>query len=443
MEVGLPSRSSDTLFGHPRGLTVLFLTQMWAEFSFFGLQAMLVYYMTQQLGLSQAKSSLAYGAYGAAAFFSPFFGGMIADRWLGRTRSVVLGGILMMLGHFAMAFAPLLFPALVLVAAGNGLFLPPLAVQVSHLYADDDPRKATAFSAYYMGSNLGGFLAPLICGSLGELLGWHWGFAAAGIGMLIGLIIYRAGRRLLPPEPARPAGSHMATDAKLTRMDRQNLRTLFVVVAAVILFRIGYEQSGNVVALWIENQTDRSVSLFGHRTEVPATWFQAVNSLLIIGLTPLLMKFWRRPAAHPDNRTLLRRMSLGCVVASLGMIVMVAAAAVQSATAGQVGMGWVMAYLILLTLGELLVIPFGLTLVGTLSPVQMAGMAMGAWYIAKFIGSLLAGILGAFWESIPATSFFAIGAAAVLAGAGVLYLLSVWAGEPSEADAGNMLAPST
>ena len=143
---------------------------MWAEFSFFGLQALLVYYMTKQLGFSQAKSSLIYGAYGAAAFFSPFFGGLIADRWLGRTASVIIGAAMMMFGHFAMAFEALLFPALALVALGNGLFIPPLAVQVGSLYADDDPRKAYAYSAYYMGINLGGLLAPLVCGTLGEAL---------------------------------------------------------------------------------------------------------------------------------------------------------------------------------------------------------------------------------------------------------------------------------
>ncbi len=179
-----------TLFGHPAGLTVLFTTQMWAEFSFFGLQALLVYYMTKQLGFAQATSSLIYGAYGSAAFFSPFFGGLIADRWLGRTKSVIIGGVMMMCGHFAMAFPALLFPALALVALGNGLFIPPLAIQVGSLYSDDDPRKAYAYSAYYMGINLGGFLAPLVCGTLGELYGWHWGFTAAGIGMGIGLIIY-------------------------------------------------------------------------------------------------------------------------------------------------------------------------------------------------------------------------------------------------------------
>jgi len=304
---GPPAR---TLFGHPPGLTVLFTTQMWAEFSFFGLQAMLVYYMTKELGFSQAKSSLIYGAYGAAAFFSPFFGGMIADRWLGRTPSVIIGCTMMMFGHFAMAFEALLFPALVLVALGNGLFLPPLAIQVGSLYADDDPRKAYAYSAYYMGINLGGLLAPLVCGTLGELYGWHWGFAAAGVGMAVGLVIYCSFLRLLPPEPKK--AELAAEDAPgVAPVIRQHVVTLILMVAMVVLFRIGYEQSGNVIALWVSDFTDRSLGGF----TIPATWFQSINPLLIIVGTPLLIAFWRRRKAEETTAHLLKRMAIGCLIA--------------------------------------------------------------------------------------------------------------------------------
>src|SRR4051794_4075056 len=256
MRVG--ERSAPTLFGHPPGLTVLFTTQMWAEFSFYGLQALLVYYMTKHLGFTQAKSSLIYGAYGAAAFFSPFFGGLIADRWLGRTASVIIGAAMMMAGHFAMAFEALLFPALALVALGNGLFIPPLAVQVGSLYADDDPRKAYAYSAYYMGINLGGLLAPLVCGTLGEVYGWHWGFAAAGVGMAVGLVIYCSFLHLLPPEPSR---STIAAEEKSSAAPiiREHVSILLLMVAMVVLFRVGYEQSGNVIALWVADFTNRSL----------------------------------------------------------------------------------------------------------------------------------------------------------------------------------------
>ncbi|HEX5237322.1 MAG TPA: peptide MFS transporter [Sphingomicrobium sp.] len=413
-------RPGRTLFGHPAGLTVLFTTQMWAEFSFFGLQALLVYYMTKQLGFPQAKSSLIYGAYGAAAFFSPFFGGIIADRWLGRTWSVIIGGAMMMLGHFAMAFESLIFPALAFVALGNGLFIPPLAVQVGSLYADDDPRKAYAYSAYYMGINLGGFLAPLVCGTLGELYGWHWGFTAAGVGMAIGLAIYLSSLRLLPPEPDRAA---LAAEAKRdgAPVIRQHVAVLFLMIAMVVLFRIGYEQSGNVIALWVRDFTDRSI---GSGLTIPATWFQSINPLLIIVGTPVLIRIWRAGRAKETTAHLLRRMAIGCVIASAAMLTMVFAALASEPEGARVGSIWVFAYFVLLTLGELFVIPVGLTLIESLAPVRFASMAMGAWYIAKFLGSLLAGFMGAYWLVIPPAAFFGIGMASTLIAAACLYAMA-------------------
>ena len=402
------SRPAPSLFGHPAGLTVLFTTQMWAEFSFFGLQALLVYYMTRQLHFSQAESSLIYGAYGSAAFFSPFFGGLIADRWLGRTKSVVIGGTMMMVGHFAMAFPALLFPALALVALGNGLFIPPLAIQVGSLYAADDPRKAYAYSAYYMGINLGGLLAPLVCGTLGELFGWHWGFTAAGVGMGIGLLIYCSFLRLLPPEPSRAAVA-AEENANVAPVIRRHVAILFLMVAMVVLFRVGYEQSGNVIALWVADFTDRSVSLFGFPVTIPATWFQSINPLLIIVGTPLLIHYWRRRKIEETVPNLLRRMATGCLIATASMLVMVAAAMVSGPAGARVSSLWVVAYFALLTLGELYVIPVGLTLVESLAPIRFASMAMGGWYIAKFLGSLLAGVMGAYWLKISPSAFFGLG----------------------------------
>ena len=418
-ETSTKSPPARTLFGHPPGLTVLFTTQMWAEFSFFGLQALLVYYMTKQLGFPQAKSSLIYGAYGAAAFFSPFFGGMIADRWLGRTPSVIIGCTMMMLGHFAMAFEALLFPALVLVALGNGLFLPPLAIQVGSLYADDDPRKAYAYSAYYMGINLGGLLAPLVCGTLGELYGWHWGFAAAGVGMAVGLAIYCSFLRLLPPEPRKAELAAEEAPAAVPVI-RQHVVTLILMVAMVVLFRIGYEQSGNVIALWVSDFTDRSLGRF----TIPATWFQSINPLLIIVGTPILIRFWRRRRAQETTSHLLRRMAIGCVIAALAMLVMVLAAIASGPGGARVSSLWVFAYFVLLTLGELFVIPVGLTLIESLAPVRFASMAMGAWYIAKFLGSLLAGFMGAYWQVIPASTFFSLGMGSTMLAAVCLYTMA-------------------
>lgn len=417
-------QNEKTWFGHPRGLTVLFLTQTWAEFSYFGLQALLVYYMTRQLGFDQVTSSLVYGTYGAAAFFSPFIGGMIADRWLGRTPSVVIGGLLMMTGHFALAFEMLLFPALALVAIGNGLFLPPLAVQVGSLYRPGDPRQAQAFTSYYMGINLGALLAPLICGTLGELYGWHWGFGAAGVGMAGGLLLYLSGRRYLPPEPVRQSAAERGVRPGLLVEERRAIKTLIVMVAVIILFRVGYEQSGNVIALWVADHTDRSVTMFGSRYEIPATWFQSINPFLIIAGSPLLMIWYNRRARTIATPNLFHRMAVGCAIAGLAMVVMVFAAAQWQIQESQpVSLWWVTGYLILLTLGELMVLPVGLTMVDRLSPARMAAMCMGAWYIAKFIGSLLAGVMGAWWGRVPATLFFSAGVSALLLATFAFYLL--------------------
>jgi POT family proton-dependent oligopeptide transporter len=396
---------------------------MWAEFSFFGLQALLVYYMTKQLGFAQAKSSLIYGAYGGAAFFSPFFGGLIADKWLGRTPSVIAGGAMMMCGHFAMAFPALLFPALALVALGNGLFIPPLAVQVGSLYSDDDPRKAYAYSAYYMGINLGGLLAPLVCGTLGELYGWHWGFTAAGVGMAIGLIGYCSFLRLLPPEPNR---SLIAAEAQADAAPviRRHVAILLLMTAMVVLFRVGYEQSGNVIALWVRDFTDRSIDVFGDRFTIPATWFQSINPLLIILGTPVLIRIWRRGKTKETTAHLLRRMAIGCIIAATAMLVMVLAALASGAEGARVSSLWVFAYFVLLTLGELFVIPVGLTLIESLAPVRFASMAMGAWYIAKFLGSVLAGIMGVYWLVIPAWAFFCLGMTSTIIAAVSLHSMS-------------------
>ena len=429
-----PVRGTRQPFGHPPGMTVLFMTQMWAEFSYFGLQALLVYYMTQHLGFPQAKSSMIYGIYGAAAFFSPFFGGIIADRWLGRRRSVVIGGVLMMLGHFLMAFEGMLFPALALVALGNGLFMPPLAVQVGSLYADGDPRKAGAFSAYYMGINLGGLLAPLICGTLGEVFGWHWGFGAAGIGMLVGLTIYLGFARYLPAEPQRAALAPAGPAAVGRRPgERRDAGILLAVIAIVILFRIAYEQSGNAIALWVQGQTDRSVTLFGEATVIPATWFQSINPLLIICLTPVLIHIWNRRTRPEGIAHLMRRMSIGCILSALAAGTMVLAAAALVRGGVPVSPWWTVGYFLLLTLGELMVIPVGLALVEMLAPARFASMAMGGWYIAKFVGSLFAGVMGSYWSVANASWFFGISAASTLMAAALLYALARSAGRRRDA----------
>ncbi len=278
--------SAPTWFGQPRGLTILFLTEMWEQFSYYGMRALLVYYMTRQLMIGQEKASLIYGAYTATSFFTPIFGGIIADRWLGNRRAVIIGGTIMAIGHFLMTFDSLLYVALATIALGNGLFLPSLPSQINDLYEHHDPRRARAYNIYYVGINLGGFLAPLVCGTLGEFYGWHWGFAAAGVGMFLGLIVYSAAASTCRSFNALQLRRHRSTSTT----SKGTVLLLVGIGVAVTVFRGAYEQVGNTVALWAETGVDRQVGA----AVVPMTWFQALNPLLVFLMTPLLLARWRK-----------------------------------------------------------------------------------------------------------------------------------------------------
>src|SRR5579872_585388 len=232
------STSGKTWFGQPRGLTILFLTEMWTEFSFFGMRALLVYYMTKELLFSQTKSSLIYGIYGALVYFTPILGGVISDRWLGRKRAVIIGGATMAAGHFMMAFPPLLYAALTTIAIGNGLFLPSLPSQINLLYGPEDPRRASAYNIYYVGVNVGAVFAPIGCGTVGEIFGWSWGFTLAGVGMVAGLLVYIFGQRYLPADPR----AQQATAAQTERLPVRVYAVLAIVALIVVIFRAAYEQ---------------------------------------------------------------------------------------------------------------------------------------------------------------------------------------------------------
>jgi len=205
---------------------------------------------------------------------------------------------------------------------------------------------------------------------------------------------------------------------------RRHVAILLLMTAMVVLFRVGYEQSGNVIALWVRDFTDRTVDLFGARVNVPATWFQSINPLLIILGTPVLIRIWRSGRAKETTAHLLRRMAIGCLIAASAMLVMVAAALASGPEGARVSSLWVVLYFVLLTLGELFVIPVGLTLIESLAPVRFASMAMGAWYIAKFLGSLLAGVMGAYWLVVPAWAFFGLGMASTVVAAICLFSMA-------------------
>lgn len=399
------------LFGHPPGLAILFLTEMWADFSYYGMRALLVYYMTRRLGLSIATASTIYGLYTASAHLTPLGGGLIADRWLGKRNSVAAGATIMAAGHFMMAVPALFFPALGTIAIGFGLFLPSLPGQVGSLYPAGDARLDRAYSVYYVGINLGSFLAPLVCGTLGERYGWGVGFGAAGVGMLAGLVIYLAGMPLLPP----------ATSAHLDRGDRDGLmrrlrprvRSLLVIAFAVILFRIAYEQIGNSIALWAEVGVDRDIKVLGHFI-VPMTWFQSLNPLFIFLLTPIILKWWAWQDKRQNEPGEVGKMAFGAAL--LGAAFLLIALASLNAVSGGAGTSWVVLvlFMLVLTAGELFFMPIGLALVTRLAPPEDRATLLGGWFVLAFVANLSAGLLGRNFGTWPPGVFFAVCAGVAL-----------------------------
>jgi proton-dependent oligopeptide transporter, POT family len=368
--------------------------------------------------IGQEKASLIYGTYTAMAYFTPIFGGIIADRWLGKRRAVIIGGSIMAAGHFMMTFEPLFYFALATIALGNGLFLPSLPSQIDGLYRPDDPRRGWAYNVYYVGINIGGFLAPLVCGTLGEFYGWHWGFGAAGVGMLAGLIIYVLGGKHLP-EPIRAATKPVARTASALPAGgfRSTFILLFAVGLAVTVFRSTYEQVGNTVALWTDVGIDRSTALM----TIPMTWFQALNPLLVIVMTPLLLAHWRRRAHAGFSGSSMRKMALGALIVAAAYLLLAAVALASGS--GRASWLWLTVFFAVFTLGELYILPTGLGLFARLAPIGFGATTVAAWFFAIFTGSLSAGMVGTLWTGISHTEFFAILAAISAIAAAMLFAL--------------------
>ncbi|HLH97917.1 MAG TPA: peptide MFS transporter [Xanthobacteraceae bacterium] len=437
------SRRVRDFLGHPRGLTFLFATEMWERFSYYGMRALLVLYMTKYLlveghgdaviGLAALRSALEailgplgtqpfasqiYGLYTGLVYLTPLFGGMVADQVLGQRRTVIVGAALMAAGHFMMAFESLFLLALTTLIIANGAFKPNIVTQVGGLYAPGDPRRDRAYSIFYVGINIGASLAPLICGTLGEGVGWHYGFMAAGVGMTIGLAVYLWGQAALP----RDRLHKVAADFGRARLDQtiwRRIAALAVLFVPTTLFFATYEQQGNTIPLWADDHTDRVINLLVWHGEIPVTWFQSFNPVMIFAFTPLLVGLWSRQARRGTEPSTITKMAIGCFGVALAYFVMVAAA--WSAGGDAVSWWWLFAYLAMITLGELYLSPISLSLVSKVAPAELVSMIMGLWLATGFTGNLLAGWLGTFWNTMEKANFFLMLAAiAALAGLTIL-----------------------
>jgi len=388
---------------HPVGLYVLFFTEMWERFSYYGMRSLLVYYMIKHLQFTQERSSEIYGLYTGFVYFTPLFGGMLADRILGQRRMVILGGALMAIGHFMMAAESLFFPALIFLILGNGAFKPNISTQVGALYPPGDHRRDRAFSIFYMGINLGAFLSPLVCGTLGEKIGYHWGFGAAGVGMVIGVLVYLRGQKYLAPDLImQKRESHLQKSSEpMTREEWLQIGAIFVMMALCIVFWSVYEQQGNTMALWADANTDRVI--FGW--EMPASWFQSFNPLMIFIFVPLLNMFWSRQDRRGKEPSSVAKMGIGCILLAAAFLILIPPA-LKLAVHPKASLWWLTACAFVLTIGEIYLSPIGLSLVTKIAPARIVSMMMGVWFLSSFFGNYFAGYLGTFWEKMSKENFF-------------------------------------
>jgi len=467
--------SDRAFFGHPRGLSTLFFTEMWERFSYYGMRALLLLYMTAPLaagglGFDAARGGAIYGLYTSMVYMTALPGGWIADRFIGARRAVLYGGILIASGHFSMAIPSLatFYLGLFLIVIGTGLLKGNVSVIVGQIYQAGDLRRDAGFSIFYMGINLGAFIAPLVCGYLGQQINWHLGFAAAGVGMVLGLVQYVAGGRHLgdagmhpatPPSPALVARARLVLGALLalvivvgaggytgmlpvsatwiadaagvfllvlvlgffawlfgsgdwTPGERKRIYVIGVLFVAAALFWSVFEQAGSTLNLFADRDTNNVVLGYAF----PSSWYQSLNSMFIFLLAPAFAWLWIRLAARNQEPSSPAKFAFGLVFVGLGFAILIVAA--QLAEQGvKVSPMWLFATYLLHTIGELALSPVGLSAMTTLAPARIAGLMMGVWFLATSVGNFIGGRVAAFYESMALPTLFgSVAAFAIVAG---------------------------
>ncbi|HEX4585897.1 MAG TPA: peptide MFS transporter [Burkholderiaceae bacterium] len=440
-----PAALSPGKLRHPRALWTMFFSEMWERYSYYGMRALLVLYLVHSAGYSREDALRAYATYTGLVYLSPIVGGYLADRFLGFRKSILIGATVMMFGHAAMAVPALLNVALGLLVTGNGFFKPNMTSLVGAQYGEKDPRRDAGFTYFYMGVNLGAFIAPLLAGWLGERVGWHWGFASAAVGMAFGLIQFAYGEDHfgttgLPPGREGPARLlrrdwlHVAllslaaipfvyaalglfAAVKSTwalvpwqvnvalpfvglgwilfsarrsggREDFERVLAIIVLGVFNVFFWMGFEQAGGTMNLFADSLTDRVV--FGW--QIPASYFQAVNPVAILALGPVMSAIWTRIDRSPRAPSAPAKMGIGMIILGLGFVLM-AVAQQRADRLGQISPLWLTGVYVLHTIGELCLSPIGYSLVTRVSPTRMVGLMMGTWFCFFGAGNYLAGTL--------------------------------------------------
>jgi proton-dependent oligopeptide transporter, POT family len=459
-------------FGHPRGLSTLFFTEMWERFSYYGMRALLVLFMTAAisdggLGFDVAKAGAVYALYTSLVYLVSLPGGWIADRILGQRKSVLYGGMVIAAGHFAMAVPQLttFYLGLALIVVGTGLLKPNISVMVGQLYSASDVRRDAGFSIYYMGINIGAFVAPLVCGYLGETIDWHLGFAAAGIGMTLGLLQYVFGASYLGTAGANPSstlderveartllfkalvgvgavigvlavlaltGTVQITEERIsngygvllfltviglfswlftrsywTAAERKQLYVIGVLFVAAAVFWSFFEQAGSSLNLFAADLTDRSVPqwvpfLGG---AFPASWFQSLNPLFIIALAPVYAWGWVWLANRGREPSSPGKFVFGLIFLGIGFLILVGGAALSQQGVA-VSPNWLVLTYLFHTIGELTLSPVGLSAMTRLAPVRVVSLMMGVWFLASSVGNYMGGYLVRFYATMDLPVLF-------------------------------------
>jgi POT family proton-dependent oligopeptide transporter len=428
-----PVADSGGWAGHPRGLSTLFVTEMWERFSYYGMRAFLILYMVAPvsaggLGFSDPDAAAVYGTYTGSVWAAAIFGGILADRWLGQYRSVLLGGIIIALGHFTLAFRalPFFYTGLSLIVIGTGLLKPNVSTLVGSLYQPGDSRRDAGFSIFYMGINLGAFIGPLIAGWLAQRVDWHLGFACAGVGMALGLTQYVFGKRRLQPAldrlAVRPAdaGSSAAVSSSgtFTGAEWKRIAAIVVFFLFAAIFWGAYEQAGSTLNLFADRYTELSLLGFSF----PASWFQSVQPVFVILLAPAFAWLWTRLGRREPSSP--AKFAYGLFFMGLAFLVLVpAAAAAQSAAGIRVSPLWLVGAYFISELGELCLSPVGLSIVTKLSPARIVGLMMGVWFLSNALGNKLAGWAAGFFSTLPLPTLFGVVAGVTLASAALMFML--------------------
>lgn len=393
--------------GHPKGLYLLFCVEMWERFSFYGMRALIVLYMIQKLAYSAQTAGNIYGLYTGLVYLTPLLGGYLADRYWGQRKCITCGATFMSFGLFLLAFGPksLFLLSLFLMVIANGFFKSNISSVLGLLYGNDNEKKDSAFTIFYMGINLGAFFSPLVCGTLAVKFGYEYGFAAAGIGMFIGLCFYKIfENKYLGENGLYPISKNTQENNTDNNDDNSSAQfiSLLMLMAFTIPFWVCFEQAGSSLTLFAQYHTNRMIGEY----EIPTGYFQSLNPLFIITLAPLISMLWNKLRSKSKEPSSVEKFAIALFLMSISFLLLTYAG--HSSVEKLVSPLWLVIGYFIMTIAELCLSPIGLSLVSKLAPRKFLSLTMGCWFLTSFIGNLIAGIWGGQYENLSPAGLFGI-----------------------------------